>query len=140
MWPWQVSLRYNGRAICGGSLISNQWVMSAAHCVQFSSLPSRYSVYLGAYRLDSPTANEVGVRVIKIIVSSKFSGMGSSGDIALLGLANPITFTQFIQPICIPQASMVFSPGTNCWVTGWGDTKYGGKNNSMFLYNASSQV
>lgn len=125
MWPWQVSLRYNGRAICGGSLISNQWVISAAHCVQFSSSPSRYTVYLGAYRLDTPAANEVGVRVINLIVNSQFSGMGSSGDISLLGLAKPITFTQFIQPICIPPASMVFSPGTNCWVTGWGDTKYG---------------
>ncbi|XP_040211722.1 polyserase-2-like [Rana temporaria] len=125
MWPWQVSLRFNGRAICGGSLISNQWVMTAAHCLQFSSSASRYTVYLGAYRIDTPSANEVAVRVIQLIVNSQFSGMGSSGDIALLGLAKPITFTPFIQPICIPPASVVFSPGTSCWVTGWGDTKYG---------------
>ncbi|KAM5152128.1 prostasin-like [Mantella aurantiaca] len=99
--------------------------MSAAHCVQFSSSPSRYTVYLGAYRLDTPSANEMRVRVNKIVVNSQFSTIGKSGDISLLRLASPVTFTQFIQPICIPSAFIVFPPGMNCWVTGWGDIQYG---------------
>ncbi|XP_018426323.1 PREDICTED: serine protease 48 [Nanorana parkeri] len=124
-WPWQVSLRYNGRAICGGSLISNQWVMSAAHCLQFSSLPSDYTVHLGAYKLDISNANEQIVRVNRLVVNSQFSQVGRSGDISLLRLAAPVTFTQFVQPICIPSASMFFATGTRCWVTGWGQTNYG---------------
>lgn len=46
-WPWQVSLRYYGRHICGASLLNQNWVLSAAHCVDQSSDPGRYSLALG---------------------------------------------------------------------------------------------
>lgn len=46
-WPWQVSLRYNRRHICGASLVNQDWVVSAAHCVYQSSDPGRYSLVLG---------------------------------------------------------------------------------------------
>ena len=46
-WPWQVSLQYYGGHICGASLLNENWVLSAAHCVDKSSDPRRYSLALG---------------------------------------------------------------------------------------------
>ncbi len=46
-WPWQVSLQFNGGHICGASLINQNWVVSAAHCVDGSDDPYRYSLLLG---------------------------------------------------------------------------------------------
>ncbi|CAN2390200.1 Belongs to the peptidase S1 family [Pristimantis euphronides] len=120
-WPWQVSLRYLGSHICGGSLISNQWVLTAAHCFERSVNPSDYLVMLGGYQLQVTSPHQVASAVQSIIVNSLFRGAGTPGDIALIKLSGTITYTAYILPVCVPTTSMSFSDGTNCWVTGWGD-------------------
>ena len=49
-WPWQVALHSNGRYICGGSLISATWVVTAAHCI---SGQTGYTVVLGKRLYDA---------------------------------------------------------------------------------------
>ncbi|KAM8962457.1 serine protease 33-like [Pelodytes ibericus] len=120
-WPWQISLQYNNQHVCGGTLISDQWVMTAAHCFVSSTSPSDYRILLGGYKLATTNSHQEYSSVKNITINKLYSGTGSSGDIALLELSNPVTYTSFILPVCIPSASINFPEGMECWVTGWGN-------------------
>ncbi|XP_040296135.1 serine protease 27-like [Bufo bufo] len=126
-WPWQVSVHYQGSHICGGSLISTQWVLSAAHCFENSVSAADYQVYLGFHRLwVKPPPQAVISGVHTLIVSAEYNGTGSRGDIALLRLSAPISPSPYILPVCLPSASVTFPCGLECWVTGWGHTAFHG--------------
>uniref|UniRef100_A0A8C5Q2B4 Peptidase S1 domain-containing protein n=1 Tax=Leptobrachium leishanense TaxID=445787 RepID=A0A8C5Q2B4_9ANUR len=125
-WPWQVAVSNNGYFICGGSLISEQWVLSAAHCFIYPSIPSYYSIAVGMYQLGGSNPHGVTVEVEQIIKNSQYTETGDRGDIALVKLKIPITCTDYIIPICLPSASASFQSGMECWITGWGTRTSGG--------------
>uniref|UniRef100_A0A8C5IWK4 Transmembrane serine protease 6 n=1 Tax=Junco hyemalis TaxID=40217 RepID=A0A8C5IWK4_JUNHY len=132
-WPWQASLQVRGRHICGGTLIADRWVVSAAHCFQDERLasPSIWTVYLGKYLQNATGHTEVSFKVIHLFLHPYYEEDSHDYDVALLQLDHPVIISPLIQPICLPAPSHIFEPGLLCWITGWGALKEGGHTSNV---------
>ncbi|XP_036004606.1 serine protease 33 [Fundulus heteroclitus] len=118
-WPWQVSLHSQAH-FCGGSLINNLWVLTAAHCVP-GGKPSDIRVYLGRQSQQGSNPNEVLRTVEQIIVHPEYNGDTNDNDIALMKLSSAVNFSAYISPVCLAASDSTFYSGVDSWVTGWGN-------------------
>ena len=139
-WPWQVLVQPDGY-LCGGSLISTEWVVTAAHCVFDQSdnlIPAgQITVVLGEHRLNIGDGSEQQRNITQVIPHPNYrSGQGWDNDIALLRLSAPAQPNQFVQPIPLtlsPTHDTLVEAGDPSTVTGWGTTSEGGNISTTLL-------
>ena len=113
--PYLVHLLDNGRFFCGGTIVNQQYIVTAAHCVK-GVAARRLTVVAGTGKL-----SERGVRsqVVKVMVPKGFNMDSMTMDVAVLKLKTPLK-GRFIQPIGL--CSKGWKPGTSFKVSGWGLT------------------
>ncbi|XP_052785995.1 chymotrypsin B-like [Mya arenaria] len=124
-YPWQVSMRYLGQHVCGGTLIGDQWVVTAAHCFEkLGNYASQWSVGVGLQDQRSIYTTNI-VSTSHIYPHERFiGGQTNINDIALVKLSKRIDISgRYARPACLPQQSDSFTNDI-CTVSGWGATYY----------------
>lgn len=127
-YPWQVMFWTELRkAFCGGSLVNDQWVLTASHCFKRDDIHTdEVEVKLGKYDIFEVEPQQVVTKIVDVHFHPNFNVNTFDNDIALVQLADRVAFTDYILPVCLGDSATIerdfFSSddvqlGT---VTGWG--------------------
>ncbi|XP_042283142.1 chymotrypsin A-like [Thunnus maccoyii] len=131
-WPWQAALQLSG-FFCGGSLINQNWVVTAAHC----SAREYDLVVLGAHDLRSSTEDVQVIGVGQVFPHPEYNDISNDNDIQLIKLARPAQINRHVSPVCVAETRDNFPPGTTCMTTGWGRTSGNAGNPATRLQQAA---
>ncbi|XP_061167327.1 trypsin-1-like [Saccostrea echinata] len=143
--PWMVMLTENGAQVCGGSIISDKLVLTAAHCFedQGSLDPRRWRAIVGKHHLFYTDLTQQTHTINRIIMHEGYDNQTVRNDIAILVLDNHVMFNSYVMPVCLPGAPLSSfishhshsHPGIVGIVAGWGDT---GESNPKYVLNQVS--
>jgi len=127
-YPWQVALvsRGSSQVFCGGSLINDRWVLTAAHCTQSGV----QQILLGNHFQSTTDSTERRINVRRVVDHPNYNSRNLDNDFSLLELSSPVDLESVdpgIRPVCLPSASNPTQyEGVPSVVSGWGTTSSGG--------------
>lgn len=116
--PYFVSLESYKQHFCGGSIINNQWILSAAHC-QEGIEPHFFSIRAGS---SEKSKGGVSIPVANYYQHPNYNLAIVDNDFMLIKLKKPLVFSNKIQPITLADSSM-YVDGTDALATGFGATQ-----------------
>ncbi|XP_058447347.1 trypsin-1-like [Malaya genurostris] len=117
-FPYQVSLQ-RGKHFCGGSVLSDRWILTAAHCTSGISDPSKLNIRAGS----SHVSHGGTVLTVRDIYIHPRHNRQNHYDFSLLELSGKLNLSESVQPIDLPAADDSFADETLCEVSGWGNTQ-----------------
>nr|XP_053605955.1 uncharacterized protein LOC128672684 [Plodia interpunctella] len=118
-FPWAMAILKNDRMHCGGALITDKHILSAGHCFKWDDSRTM-KVLIGLHDLDK--LNNVTTRTIsKVVIHEKFTSTAvrDENDIAIATLNQPVTFSPYIIPVCLPDRDQNFGDWAGT-IVGWG--------------------
>merc|ERR1711973_825190 len=137
-YPWQIGLASssNHYTVCGGSIISEKTILSAAHCT-YGKSAGDYVVMVGGHNQNSASSSQYK-KVCKIYNHPSYNPSNTDMDFSILELCDSLTFSEKVQPVCLPDNQNDGSEFENLvhTVTGWGTTSSGGSASYTALLEA----
>ncbi|KAL2725896.1 transmembrane protease serine 9-like [Vespula maculifrons] len=125
LYPWQLSIHWGDplrklpqRHICGGSLLTAGWALTAGHCKTLAPKSGEFLILAGKYKLGVLEDTEQSRKVVKVFVYPIYNGTVAPYDIALMKLEYPFELNPFVSTVLLPYPETI--PKGEAILTGWG--------------------
>eukprot|EP00063_Salmo_salar_P072941 XP_014047776.1 PREDICTED: tryptase-like [Salmo salar] len=124
-WQWITYLLIKNDTFsfsCGGSLLTEEWVLTAAHCVDQNQNDIKKNSYirLGGHSLNEPSMLHRSISLIVIHPDYKKQDSALLHDIALVKMSKKVSFSCWVKPMSLPKPRDIFRSRLKCWIAGWG--------------------
>ncbi|KAG3280872.1 complement factor D [Ictidomys tridecemlineatus] len=124
--PYLASVQVDGKHRCGGVLVTEQWVLSAAHCLD-DAAEGKVQVLLGAHSLSQPEPSKHWYDVRRAVPHPDSRPDTIDHDLLLLQLSEKAALGPAVQPLALQREDRDVAPGTLCDVAGWGVVSHAGR-------------